>query len=110
MDAIHRIAQLVAAYPAVLFLKGTAKNPLSEGSLRSLNALGEYVDQVHLVDITQDPEIRAFLPKYADLDGFPQFYLQGELIGGHEVMEELAASGELYRILSSIKQQWQQAS
>ncbi len=110
MDAISRIDRLVKCHPAVLFLKGTPKRPLSEGSMLAVRALNGCLEQVHLVDITRDPEIRAFLPKYADLEGFPQFYLQGDLIGGHEVMLELAERGELCRMLESIHQQWQKAS
>ena len=110
MDAIRRIEQLVKCHPAVLFMKGTAQRPLSEGSWQAIQALNGCVEQVHVVDITRDPEIRAFLPKYADLEGFPQFYLQGDLIGGHEVMSELASRGQLCRMLASIHQQLQKAS
>ncbi len=110
MDAIRRIEQLVQQHPVVLFMKGNKRRPLSESSMLALQALNGCTEQVFTVDITRDPEIRAFLPKYANLEGFPQLYLQGELIGGHEVMQELAERGELCRMLASIHQQWQKAS
>jgi monothiol glutaredoxin len=47
-----------------------------------------------------DPEIRANLPRYADWPTFPQLFVQGELIGGADIVAELAEAGELARIVA----------
>ena len=47
-----------------------------------------------------DPEIRANLPRFADWPTFPQLFVQGELIGGADIVDELAAAGELARIVA----------
>lgn len=110
MDAIHRIQNIVNHSPAVLFLKGDLHMPLSESSYQAAQVLKICSDQLTIIDVTQDAEIRAFLPKFRNWSNFPQLYLQGELIGGAEIIQELASQGELCEMVRSSTQQMKRAS
>jgi monothiol glutaredoxin len=54
------------------------------------------------VNVLADPEIRAALPHYANWPTFPQLFIQGELIGGCDIVEDLKASGELARMAADV--------
>ncbi len=100
MDVVERIKAVVAGHPAVLFMKGTPQFPMCGFSSRAVEALQRAGVPFHAVNVLEDPEIRAGLPAYANWPTFPQLFVQGELIGGCDIIEELQASGELARMLS----------
>lgn len=100
MDVVERIKALVAEHPAVLFMKGTPQFPMCGFSSRAVAALRDAGMPFHAVNVLEDPEIRAGLPAYANWPTFPQLFVQGELIGGCDIIEELRVSGELARMLS----------
>lgn len=100
MDVTDRIKAIVGGHPAVLFMKGTPEFPMCGYSRRAVAALNAAGVPFHAVNLLADPEIRAGLPAYANWPTFPQLFIQGELIGGCDIVEELHAAGELARILS----------
>lgn len=100
MDVTDRIKSLVAEHPAVLFMKGTPEFPMCDFSYRAVQTLEAAGMAFWPVNVLEDPEIRAGLPAYANWPSFPQLFIQGELIGGCDIIEELQASGELARLLS----------
>ena len=102
MDVIDRIKTTLATYPVVLFMRGTPQFPMCELSYRSARALADTGAAFHSINVLEDPEIRAGLPQYANRQGFPQFFMQGELIGGCDIIEELQAAGELNRMLHDV--------
>lgn len=98
---MERIKAELDARPVVLFMKGTPELPMcghSERAVAALRAAG--AAHLHAINVMADPEIRANLPRYADWPTFPQLYVQGQLIGGADIVVELAASGELARIIA----------
>ena len=100
MDVMERIKQLIESAPVVLFMKGTPQFPMCGFSgrvVQILNACG--VSFAH-VNVLEDPEIRANLPKYANWPTFPQLYVNGELIGGCDIVTELYQRGELQQLLA----------
>lgn len=100
-DTQQRIDELVKGNRVVLFMKGTAQFPMCGFSSRSVQALkAAGATQLHTVNVLEDPEIRANLPRFADWPTFPQLFVQGELIGGADIVDELAAAGELARIVA----------
>lgn len=101
MEVIDRIRTQLAAQPIVLYMKGSPERPMCEGSRIAVDALRGCGVPFLAVDIQKDPELRAYLPKYSDLPGFPQFFLQGEFIGGADVLADLMAQGELPRMVAS---------
>ena len=97
---IDRIRAEVEAHPVVLFMKGTPQFPMCGFSSRASEALKRAGAQIHAVNVLQDPEIRADLPRYSDWPTFPQLFINGEFIGGCDITVELFESGELARMVA----------
>jgi len=102
MDVIERIKSLLAAHPIVLFMKGTPEFPMCGFSSRAAQALQQAGAPFHAVNVLADPEIRAALPHYANWPTFPQLFIEGELIGGCDIVVDLQASGELARMAGDV--------
>lgn len=100
MDIRSRIDGIVHAHPIVLFMKGTPQFPMCGFSARAAQTLKSVGARIHAVDVLADPEIRAFLPQYSDWPTFPQLFIRGELVGGCDIVEELAADGQLQRLVA----------
>jgi monothiol glutaredoxin len=96
-----RIRAEVAGHPVVLFMKGTPQFPMCGFSSRAVQALQVAgADPMHTINVLEEPEIRANLPRYSDWPTFPQLFINGELIGGCDITVELSESGELARIVA----------
>jgi monothiol glutaredoxin len=100
-----RIRAEVASHPVVLFMKGTPQFPMCGFSSRASQVLKEAGAQLHSVNVLQDPEIRANLPRYSDWPTFPQLFINGELIGVCDITVELFQSGELARMVAEAQKQ-----
>ena len=96
---IDRIKSEVEGHPVVLFMKGTPQFPMCGFSSRAVQVLKEAGAQIHSVNVLQDPEIRADLPRFSDWPTFPQLFINGEFIGGCDITVELFESGELARMV-----------
>lgn len=99
MDAVDRIKHIVSVHPVVLFMKGTPEFPMCRYSQVAAGMLDHSGMPFHAVNLLTDPELRASLPSYANWPTAPQLFVQGELIGGCDIMRDLDASGELARLL-----------
>ncbi|HEY6605025.1 MAG TPA: glutaredoxin family protein [Gaiellaceae bacterium] len=95
----ERIEDLIRTEPVTLFMKGTPEFVMCGNSDRALRALRESGAPVTAVDVLPDPAIRQELSAISGWPTIPQVFVQGELIGGADITEELAASGELTRVL-----------
>ena len=95
----ERIQEVIDNEPVTLFMKGTPQRVMCGNSTRALEALRRAGAPVTAVDILPDPEIRQQLSALSGWPTIPQVFVQGELIGGADITEELAASGELTRLL-----------
>jgi len=82
-----------------VFMKGTPQFIMCGNSDRALRALREAGAPVTGVDVLADPAIRQELSEISGWPTIPQVFVKGELIGGADITEELAASGELARVL-----------
>jgi monothiol glutaredoxin len=102
MDVNERIKAVLAEHPIVLFMKGTPQFPMCGFSSRASQALNSVGASFHAVNVLADPEIRAGLPHYANWPTFPQLFIQGELIGGCDVIEDLKSSGQLARMVVDV--------
>ena len=94
-----RIDTLLADNRIVLFMKGQPQAPqcgFSAKAVGALNSLG--IDYKH-VDVLADPEIRDAIKLYGDWPTIPQLYIGGELVGGSDIIEQMANSGELHGAL-----------
>ena len=93
------IQQVIENEPVALFMKGTPQFVMCGNSQRALQALREAGAPVTAVDILPDPAIRQELSLLSGWPTIPQVFVKGELVGGADIVEELAASGELERTL-----------
>ena len=101
MSALERIKAEVEGHPIVLFMKGTPQFPMCVFSSRSVQALKSAgAASFHTVNVLEQPEVRASLPRYSDWPTFPQLFINGELIGGCDITVELLDSGELARMVA----------
>ena len=101
MSVMERIQTEVESNPIVLFMKGTAQFPMCGFSSRTVQALkAAGATELRTINVLEDPEIRANLPRYSNWPTFPQLFINGELIGGCDITLELFESGELARIVA----------
>jgi len=94
-----KIKDVVEQAPVTLFMKGTPQFIMCGNSDRALRALQQAGAPVTAVDILPDPAIRQELTGLYGWPTIPQVFVKGELIGGADIVEELAASGQLERKL-----------
>lgn len=95
VDITDRIKQQVQAYPIVLFMKGTPQFPQCGFSARTVQVLNACGATFAHVNVLAEPEIRQNLPAYSNWPTFPQLFIDGELIGGCDIVMELFQRGEL---------------
>ncbi|PJK00767.1 monothiol glutaredoxin, Grx4 family [Lysobacteraceae bacterium NML91-0213] len=106
MSVMQRIQSAIEAHPIVLFMKGTPEYPMcgfSSRAVESLRAAGLEEGQLHVVNVLEDPEVRANLPRFSNWPTFPQLFIHGELIGGCDITVELHESGELARMVAEVR-------
>ena len=101
MELRERINELIENEPVALFMKGTPRLVMCGNSHRALEALRGVGAPVTAVDVLAHPEIRQELSGLSGWPTIPQVFVRGELIGGADIVEELAASGELRSTLES---------
>jgi monothiol glutaredoxin len=94
-----RIKDVIDNEPVALFMKGTPQFVMCGNSDRALRALREAGAPVTAVDVLPDPAIRQELSELSGWPTIPQLFVKGELVGGADIAQELAESGELERIL-----------
>jgi len=99
METIDKIKEQISENPILLYMKGSPKLPSCGFSAQATQALMSCGEQFAYVDILQNPDIRAELPKYADWPTFPQLWVKGELIGGCDIILEMFQQGELQTLI-----------
>src|SRR5688572_7376101 len=105
MDTQQRIKEQVAGNPVVLYMKGTPQFPqcgFSSLAVQVLNACG--VQDFLSVNVLADAEIRQGIKSYANWPTIPQLYVNGEFVGGSDIMKEMYQSGELQKLLQGLAQ------
>ena len=99
-DTQQRIDQVVKNHRVVLFMKGNAQFPMfgfSGRAVQLINACG--VNDLKTVNVLEDEEIRLGIKHYANWPTIPQLDVNGEFIGGSDIMTEMSQSGELQQVL-----------
>jgi monothiol glutaredoxin len=100
-DTIH---QQVTGHPVVLYMKGNPSFPqcgFSANAVRILSACG--IDKFFSVNVLEEPEIRQGIKEYASWPTIPQLYVNGEFVGGSDILTEMFQSGELKTLLDTTK-------
>jgi len=101
MDVIQRIKKQLNDNTITLYIRGSEQKPMCLGSERIIKAISLTSGDFLVVNVQEDPEVRAFVPKFSDWSKFPQMFLQGEFVGGTEVVMELAEQGELAKMVDA---------
>jgi monothiol glutaredoxin len=91
----EQIQQVIDTEPVAVFIKGTHEAPACGNSMRALQALWQAGAPIATIDILPDPRIRQELSALSEWPTIPQVFVNGELIGGADITEEMLASGDL---------------
>jgi monothiol glutaredoxin len=103
MDAKQVIKQQVEQHPVVLYMKGTPDFPqcgFSANVVRILDACG--VQNYFTVNVLEDPEIRQGIKQFSNWPTIPQLYVNGEFVGGSDIMTEMYKNGELKKVFEGV--------
>jgi len=98
-DMTQRIREHLDSAPAVLFMKGTPDFPQCGFSAQTVAALRGINARFRHVNIFEEPELREALKAYSKWPTYPQLYVNGELVGGCDIIVEMYRSGELRSLL-----------
>jgi monothiol glutaredoxin len=105
MSAQDTIREQVTTHPVVLYMKGTPQMPqcgFSAMAVQALNACG--VSEFFSVNVLADPAIRQGIKEFANWPTIPQLYVNGEFVGGSDIMREMYQAGELQKLLEPLAQ------
>jgi monothiol glutaredoxin len=94
-DLRDRIKETIEREPVVAFIKGTHEQAYCGNSERAMHALRSVGASFAAVDVLPDPAIRQELSALSNWPTIPQVFIRGELVGGADIVQELAATGEL---------------
>ncbi|MBA2536010.1 MAG: Grx4 family monothiol glutaredoxin [Actinobacteria bacterium] len=97
----EKIRETIESEPVVLFMKGTPEQVYCGNSGRALEALRSVGAPVTTVDVLPDPRIRQELSALSNWPTIPQVFVGGELVGGADIVQELAETGELKQKLDA---------
>ena len=103
MDVKQVIKEQVSGNPVVLYMKGTPQNPqcgFSQAAVQLLSACG--VRSLFTVNVLEEPEIRQGIKEFAQWPTIPQLYVNGEFVGGSDILREMYQAGELQKLLEPV--------
>lgn len=105
MDIMDTIREQIENNAIILYMKGSPNQPQCGFSARTVQAVMACGQRFAYVDVLSNPEIRANLPKYGNWPTFPQLWVNGELVGGCDIVTEMHESGELKPLIDEAAQQ-----
>lgn len=100
MDINKSIDEAIKSNPIMIFIKGTPDFPQCGFSAQVCDILKIYEVNFGYLNVLENPDVRASLPKYSNWPTFPQIFVNGELVGGCDIITDLHNSGELAEILN----------
>ena len=104
MSVQDTIRQQVEGHRVVLYMKGSPQMPMCGFSATASQLLKmSGVQELFTVDVLQDPDIREGIKHYANWPTIPQLYVNGEFVGGCDIMREMYQSGELQKLIAGAR-------
>ena len=103
MSIENEIKEQIESNPILLYMKGSPDSPQCGFSSRASQLLISCGKPFSFVDILTNPEIRTTLPSVSDWRTFPQLFINGELIGGSDIMNEMFDSGDLQKAINQVE-------
>lgn len=105
MSALASIQETIQSNPIVLFMKGTGQFPMCGFSGRAIQILKACnAEKVITVNVLDDPEIRQGIKDFSNWPTVPQLYVDGEFVGGCDIMVEMFQNGELQTLIAKANQ------
>ena len=101
MTLKEQIVNDIENTPIMLYMKGTKEQPMCGFSSKVVNILNSHSVVFQDVNILEDPEIRQRLSEYSNWPTIPQLFVNGELVGGCDIVTELEGKGELGSVLAN---------
>ena len=98
-EALESIKQQISENPIILYMKGSPQAPQCGFSAQPVQCMVACGQRFAYVDMLSNPEIRSTLPGYADWPTFPQLWVDGELVGGCDIITAMFEAGELETLL-----------
>lgn len=96
----ERVRELISENPVLLFMKGTPSAPRCGFSLRTVQVLDQMGIEYGAIDVLPALQpLREVTTEISDWETFPQLYVNGELVGGCDIVEEMFVNGELAKML-----------
>ncbi|MCW5196641.1 Grx4 family monothiol glutaredoxin [Buchnera aphidicola (Pemphigus obesinymphae)] len=99
MNVLEKIKSQIEENPILIYIKGSPDAPECGFSAQAVQALSSCGEKFAYVDILKYPEIRTELPKFANWPTFPQLWIEGELIGGCNIIMEMVSNGTLKKLI-----------
>ena len=103
MDTIEKINNQISENKILIYMKGSPDKPQCGFSQRASQILMACGKEFSFIDILNNPEIREELPSVSEWPTFPQLFVNGELVGGSDIMMEMYQSGELKELIDSVE-------
>ena len=103
MDIEEKLKEQIKENDVLIYMKGTPYEPRCGFSARTVQILIDCESQFSYVDILENNDVRATLPKVSDWPTFPQVFIKGDLVGGADIIDQMHESGELKKLLDSIE-------
>jgi len=94
-QVLDKIKDQIDSNAIILYMKGSPQAPQCGFSAQTVQCLMACGERFAYVDILSNPDIRATLPQYANWPTFPQLFVDGDLVGGCDIVTEMYQSGEL---------------
>lgn len=99
---LEQVRTMVESAPVFVFMKGVPSAPRCGFSANAVGALDALGASYTTFDVLSDESIRAAAKEYAQWPTFPQLWVNGELVGGHDIMMEMYQTGELQQVLEGV--------
>ena len=103
MNIEEKLREQIKENNILIYMKGTPYEPQCGFSARTVKILIDCESQFSYVDVIENNEVRVALPKVSDWPTFPQVFINGELVGGCDIVTEMHAAGELQSAIDELK-------
>jgi monothiol glutaredoxin len=100
VDVLDSIREQISGNPIILYMKGSPNAPQCGFSAQTVQCLIACGERFAYIDVLSNPAVRANLPGFANWPTFPQLWVEGELVGGCDIVTEMHQSGELKALIS----------
>ncbi|MEE9331654.1 MAG: Grx4 family monothiol glutaredoxin [Methylophilaceae bacterium] len=103
MDIQAKIKETVTGSSVVLYMKGSPKFPQCGFSNLATQVLDACEAEYVAIDVLQDQDVREGIKQYANWPTIPQLYVNGEFVGGSDIIKAMYESGELQTLIAGTK-------